>query len=66
MYRADTHEEFDVIWRDGKYFVSTPKLDTIRVVPLLRYNAMKFERDLALSVVAPKVYPKQKADSPYA
>jgi len=45
---SDTHEEFDVIWRDSKYFVSTPELDTIRVVPLLRYNAMKLERDKAL------------------
>jgi hypothetical protein len=48
---SDTHDEFTIQWRDGKYYVSTPDLRDIRVVPLLRYNAVVAERDKAVNLL---------------
>ncbi len=36
---SDTHDEFTIRWKDGAYYVTTPNLEEMRVVPLARLQA---------------------------
>jgi len=55
----DTHDEFTIRWREGAYYVTTPDLDEIRVVPLASVEAVvkrAFYFEAALKQYAPHAW----------